>query len=183
MPVSGGTTREVVERLLAPAQERVALLVARELERGVQIGGVALDVVIDLDRVIDDELDRLQRIDLARVAAEPDDAVAHRGEIDDRGHAGEILEQHARRHERDLLLAPCDVTSHPRQRLDVVGVDEPAVLAAQQVLEQDLQRIRQPRQPRKTGLLERRQAEDTEPVGPPTVSGVRVLNEFCEAIL
>ena len=33
---------EVVERVLAPAQERVALAVARELELGVQLGGVAL---------------------------------------------------------------------------------------------------------------------------------------------
>ena len=66
----GRNDAEVVERLLAPAQERVALPVAAELERGVQVGGVALDVVIDLHRVIDDELDRLQRVDLARIAAE-----------------------------------------------------------------------------------------------------------------
>ena len=82
-PGVGRHDAEVVERLLAPAQERVALLVARELQRRVQVGGVALRVVIDLDRVIDDELDRLQRVDLLRVAAEPHDAVAHRREIDD----------------------------------------------------------------------------------------------------
>ena len=41
-----------------------------------------------------------------------------------------------------------EVTSHAGQRLDVVRVDEPRVLAAQQVLEQDLQRIRQPRDAR-----------------------------------
>ena len=35
MPVLGGTTVEVVERALAPAQERVALAVALELELGV----------------------------------------------------------------------------------------------------------------------------------------------------
>ena len=95
---------EVVERLLAPAEERVSLLVPRELERRVQVGGVALGVVVDLNGVVDDELDRLQRIDLARVAAEPHDAVAHRGEIHDRGHAGEVLQQHPRRCEGDFLL-------------------------------------------------------------------------------
>ena len=54
---------------------------------------------------------------LRRIAAEPDDAVAHRGEIDDGGHAGEVLQQDARRHERDLLLRPSIVTSHAGERL------------------------------------------------------------------
>ncbi len=39
---------EVLERLLPPAQERVALLVARELERGIQVRGIPLGEVIDL---------------------------------------------------------------------------------------------------------------------------------------
>ena len=118
-------------------------------------------VVIDLNGVIDDELDRLQRIDLARIAAEPDDAVAHRGEIDDRRNAGEVLQQHARRREGDLLL---HLRGHvpAGQRLNVLGIDEPRVLAAQQVLEQDLQRERQARERRKAGLFERRKAEHVE---------------------
>ena len=120
MPVSGGTTRKLSNAVLAPAQERVALLVARELELGVQLDGVALGEVIDLHRVIDDELDRLQRVDRSRIAAEPDDAVAHRREIDDRGHAGEVLQQHARRREGDLLLDACDVDVPAGERLDVV---------------------------------------------------------------
>ena len=109
--------------------------------------GVALGEVIDLDRVVDDQLDGLERIDLSRVAAEPDDAVAHRGEVDDRRNAGEVLEQDPGRHERDLLRRLArDVP--PGERLDVVGVDEPAVLPPEQVLQQDLQRVRQPREAR-----------------------------------
>ena len=54
---------EVVEGVLAPPQKRVALLVAGELELRVQLKGVGLTEIIDLHRVIDDELDRLQRID------------------------------------------------------------------------------------------------------------------------
>ena len=96
---------EVAERGLAPAQEHVALAIAVVLEIGVQLQRVGGAEVIDLHRVIDDELDRLQRVDLVRIAAERDDAVAHRGEIDDAGHAGEVLQQDARRHERDFLLA------------------------------------------------------------------------------
>ena len=164
---------EVLERLLPPAEERVALLVAAELERGVEVGGVDLAIVIDLHRVIDDELDRLQRVDLLRVAAEPHDAVAHRGEIDDRRHAGEVLQQHARRGERDLrLLAGLHVP--PGQRLNVVRIDEPGVLAAQQVLEQDLEGIRQPRQPAAARPFERRQAEELDRLATRRQPGARV---------
>ena len=95
---------EIAEGVLAPAQERVALLVARELELGVQLKRVGLAEVVDLHGVIDHELDRLQRVDPVRIAAEPRDAVAHRRQIDDRRHAGEVLQQHARRRERNLSL-------------------------------------------------------------------------------
>ena len=134
---------EVVERGLAPAEERVALAVAVVLELGVQLQRVGRAEVIHLHRVIDDELHGLQRVDLLRVAAERDDAVAHRGEIHDAGHAREVLQQDARGHERDFLL-PRRRDVPARQRAHVVGLHEPAIFAAQQVLEQDLQRVRQP---------------------------------------
>ena len=60
------------------------------------------------------------------------------------------------------------------QRLDVLGIDEPRVLAAQQVLEQDLQRVRQARNVREAGLLERRQAEDVKRLAPDGERGARV---------
>ena len=82
---------EVAEGVLAPAQKRVAFLVSRELELGVQLKRVLAAEVIDLHRVIDHQFDRLQGVHLVRVAAEPGDAVAHCGEIDDGRHAGEIL--------------------------------------------------------------------------------------------
>jgi hypothetical protein len=117
--------------------------------------------VIDLDRVIDDELDRLQRVDPLRVAAEPDDAVAHGGEIDHGWDAGEVLKQDARGREGDLLLhLRRDVP--PAKRFDILRVDEPRVFTAQQVLEQDFQRIRQPGQTGEPFLLENRKAEDVE---------------------
>ena len=153
----GRNDAKIVERVLAPAQERVALLVARELEIGVQLEGVGLAEVVDLHRVIDDELDRLQRVDAVGVAAEAHDAVAHRREIDHAGHAGEVLQQDARRHERDLRLrGALDVPA--RQRLDVGGLHGPAVLVPQQILEQDLQRVRQPLDLGKSGSVERGEA-------------------------
>ena len=62
--------REVVERGLAPAQERVALAVALELQLGVALERARLAEHVDLDRVVDHQLDRHQRVDQSRVAAQ-----------------------------------------------------------------------------------------------------------------
>jgi hypothetical protein len=55
-----------------------------------------------MHRVVDHELGRDQRVDARRVAAELRHRVAHRREVDDGGHAGEVLHDDARRRERDL---------------------------------------------------------------------------------
>ena len=103
MPVFGGTTLEVVERALSPAEERVALAVPLELELDVALDREPRRELVDLHGVVDHELDRDQRVDLPRVAALLAHRVAHRREIDDARDAGEVLQQDARRSERDLL--------------------------------------------------------------------------------
>jgi hypothetical protein len=94
--------------------------------------------VIHLYGVIDDELDRLKWIDLFRIAAQGDHAIAHRREIDDAGDAREVLQENTGGHEGDFLLSPRRARP-ASQRTDVVGLDEGVVLAPEQVLEQDLQ--------------------------------------------
>ena len=130
---------EIVERDRAPFQELVALDVALIFERDILLERLGRAELVDHDAVIDDEVDRDERVDLLRIAAELRHRVAHRGEIDDRGHAGEILHQHARRAILDLAgrgagLLPVD------QRLDVLDGDGDAVLEAEQILEQHLHR-------------------------------------------
>ena len=93
---------ERAERLLGPAQERVALLVARVLDLDVAGERVGHARDIDDDRVVDHEVDRDRGIDAVGLAAESHDRVAHRREVDDRGHTGEVLHQHASRHEVEL---------------------------------------------------------------------------------
>ena len=75
--------REVLEGPLAPAQEQVALLVALELALGVEAEGVAGAEGVDLDRVVDHQLGRGERVDAGGVAAHLGHRVAHRGEVDD----------------------------------------------------------------------------------------------------
>ena len=57
--------------------------------------------------------------------------VAHRGKIDDRRHAGEILHQHARRTECNLAIGGLGLEPLG-DGLDVVFCNRPAVLIAQQ---------------------------------------------------
>ncbi len=84
-------------------------------------------------------------IDLPRVAAQGDHGVAHRGEVDHRRDAGEVLHQHARRAVGDLLLGRPRIQPGAH-RLEVLDRDAAAVLEPEQVLEQHLERERQARQ-------------------------------------
>ena len=80
-----------------------------------------------------------ERIDARGIAAEVGHRVAHRGEVDDRGHAREVLEQDARGHERDFGLGG-EPGRHEARVSTSAGVDQPAAGMAERVLEQDLER-------------------------------------------
>ena len=135
---------EALERRLAPAQERVALAVALVLLLGVDPERLRRAEGVDLDGVVDHQLDRHERVDRRRVAAHLGHRVAQRGEVDDARDAGEVLQDHARGREGDLLRR-LGLRVPRRERLDVLAADADAVLVAQQVLEQHLQREGQPR--------------------------------------
>ena len=136
---------EVGQRFLAPAQEAVAGLVALELDCDVLFQRIFAAEHVDLHRVVDHQLGRRQRVDQGRVATQRLHRVTHRRQVDHARHAGEVLQQHARRHERDfgirlLLRIPVgDGLDFLRRHLD-------AVLVTQQVFQQDLHRERQPLQ-------------------------------------
>ena len=80
---------EIVEGRGAPAQEFVALPVALELALDILPEGVGRAEMVDRHRMVDHQVDRDQRVDPLRIAAERADGVAHRRQVDDRRHAGE----------------------------------------------------------------------------------------------
>jgi hypothetical protein len=145
---------EVVEGGLSPAQELVALPVALELQLGVARERVRAGERVDLNAVVHHQIHRDLRVDPGRIPAEPGHGRAHGGQVDHGGHAGEVLQQHPGRLERDL-----DSGRVARivggQGLDVFAGDQPAVLGSQHRLEQDLDRVRQAAQVAKPAFVER----------------------------
>ncbi len=148
---------EVVEGALAPAQERVALAVSLVVAVDVRADREPRRELVHLDGVVDDELRGDERVDLGRVAAAVEHRVSHRGEVDDRGDAGEVLQQHSPGPKRDLTRG-LGLRIPRRDRLDVGVASVP-----EHVLEQHAQRVRKPEdvEPR----LERRQGEDLRLAG------------------
>ena len=98
--------------------------------------------VVDLDGVVDHQVHRHERVDLLRIAAELGHGVAHGGEVDDGGHAGEVLHQHPGRGEGDLVVR-LGVGVPPGHVLHVGCGHRHPVLMAEQVLQQHLHRVRQ----------------------------------------
>ena len=133
---TGRDCAEVVEVELAPLEELVALLVAGVFDFEVAGGCVGVAArEVDLDRVVDDEVDGDQRVDLLGVATERDHGVAECGEVDDDRHAGEVLEDDAGGDEGDLHLL---AGGRPGgEGHDVLVADEEAVVVAEGGLKED----------------------------------------------
>ena len=126
---------EIRKRLLAPFQEFVALLVLLVFLDHILAECLVVAEEVHDHTVVDHEIDRHQRIDLLRVAAERLHGVAHRREIDHRRHTGEILHQDPRRTKRDFMLERA-LLQPLRDRHDVVLLDGAVVFVAQQILQQ-----------------------------------------------
>ncbi|MCY1235507.1 hypothetical protein D9M72_481260 [compost metagenome] len=155
---AGRHDAEVLERLLAPLQEAVALAVALVFQLYVAGKGVRRAEFVDDDGVVDDEVDGNERVDLLGVAAERDHGVAHCSEVDHGGNAGEVLHQHAGRAVGDFVFSRALVVEPGGNVLDVLLGDGAAVFIAQQVLEQNLHRVGQLGNAGETVRLRLRQA-------------------------
>ncbi len=140
--VSGRDDADVAVGLLRPFQEDVALLVAVELDGDVLLQRVGRAVVVDHDRVVDDQVDRDQRVDRVRVAAEPHHRVAHRRHVGEQRAARDLRHDHAAGVVGDLGVRRARL-GPGADGLDVVRADRLAVLVPQQVLRQHLERVGQ----------------------------------------
>jgi hypothetical protein len=136
---AGRDDAESLEGLLGPSEQRVALTVAPVLPLDVGLVRLRGAEEVHLDRVIDDEVDRHERIDRRRIPAGSGDRAPHRGQIDDRRDPREILHQDPARHERHVrrrLRPPCE-------RAHVLVRDIPGTGPSEEVLDEDTDRERE----------------------------------------
>jgi hypothetical protein len=89
--------------------------------------------------VVDHEVHGDEGVDPLRVGPEPLHRGAHGGQVHDRGHAGEVLEDHPGGHEGQLHVLRSRRVPGP-EVLHVLRGDELAVDAPEDSLEQDLDR-------------------------------------------
>ena len=133
---------EIVERVLAPAQELVAFFIALELDIDVLLQGVGGAEDVGLHGMVDHQIDRHQRVHLVGIAAQPGQPVAHRGQIDHRRHTRKVLQQDARGLERHFLGGAA-LREPADDGLRVGGGVAAPILEPQGVFQQDFQADRQ----------------------------------------
>jgi len=142
---AGGDRVEIGEGLAAPFQKVVALHVALIFNLDILLERLGRAEFVDHDAVVDDEVDRHLRVDLAGVGAQRIHRVAHGGEIDDAGDAGEILKQDAGGTILNLALGLALVILPVDDGLNILDRDGDAIFEAEQVFEQHLHREGQAR--------------------------------------
>ena len=123
---------------MSPTQESVALSIADKLHFCVELEGLRSAEFVDLHGMIDHQFGGLQRIDQSWIAGKTLHGIAHRSQVDDRGHTREVLQQDAARSECDFFLGLGFAI--PRgQRANVCLGYIAAILGAQQVLQKNPQ--------------------------------------------
>ena len=100
--------------------------------------------IIDLDRVIDDQIDGNERFDHLGILAHGAHGGTHGGQIDEQGHAGEVLQHDACHHEGDFEVA-WGLGVVVGEVGNVCRADLEAVVVAQERLKDDADRDRQAR--------------------------------------
>ncbi len=93
--------------------------------------------------MVDDEIDRNQRIDLFGISTQRFDTITHRGKIDHGRNAGKVLHENAGGAVGDFVFGEALVVEPFGNRQNVFLGNGLAVLETQEVFEQDLHGIGQ----------------------------------------
>ena len=173
MPVSGGTALKLLKACWPQRRNWYRSLFRANSSCALRQRGVGPAEVIDLHRVVDDELDRLQRVD-ARRGRRPSRATPSRMAARSTT-AGTPVKSCSSTRAGVNAISFCPPAGRVpvRERPDVLRRDERAVLVAEQVLEEDLERVRQPRDAREPVLARGRRRLKTSTVLPGQPDRVR----------
>ncbi|MNC04325.1 hypothetical protein D3C75_517620 [compost metagenome] len=126
---------EVVECRLRPAQEAVALLIAFKFDIHIIFKCIGCAECINHDGMVNNKINRNERIDLLRISAGLLDGIAHSRQIDYHRDTGEILQHDSRRDKRNFLVA-VNAAGPSGQLLHMLFCDCPSVILADSSLQQ-----------------------------------------------
>ena len=136
-PVSRGHGAEVLQALLGPLEQGVALLVPLEVQLLVELLGVVPPGVVRVDGVVDDEVHGHQGVDELGVLAHGGHGGPHAGQVRDDGSAGQVLQQDPGGDPRDVLVRVLDGVPGCGGD-DVVVGDGGSVALPEHALDEDL---------------------------------------------
>ena len=153
---TGGNDLERVERLHAPFQKLVTLAVPVEFHLQILFQRVGGTRKVHLHRVVHHQIHRHQRFDDFGVFAHPGGGGAHRRQIHQQRHAGEILQHDARHNKGNFRRAGLNRLP-VRQRADRRLAHAFAVAIAEHGFEHEPDGNRQPGNRPDPGLFQLRQ--------------------------
>ena len=134
---------EVVEGALPPFEELITFAVTLKLTLGVEEERGCRAESIHLHGVVDDQVDRHDRVDLVGVSAHAGHGAAQRGQVNYAGHAGKVLQDDTRRLEWDFNFAS-GIRPPVGDGFNRLSGDLEAFGLTQSRLQQHLDRERQP---------------------------------------
>ena len=111
---------EVVKGVLAPFKECITLHVAFVFAVNVHLERTWVAKFVDHNRVVDDQIHWVQRVDLFCVTTKGHKCVAHRGQVDYGWNAGEVLQKHAGRAVCDFAWVLAALSTPFSECFDVV---------------------------------------------------------------
>src|SRR5687767_14988868 len=153
---AGRNDPKAVESLRSPFEKLIALAIASELTLDISREGVRGAREVHLDGVVDDQVDGHERLYERGRPARSSGGGAHRGEIDEQGNAGEVLEQDARDDEWDFRRA-FGIRFPLRKRPHVLLGDADAIQVAEDRFKNQTEAYWQPRHAAQTRLIQPRQ--------------------------
>ncbi len=155
-PDAGRHHTEGFKSLLTPFEEFVALAVTLKLILQVRGKGQIASGSVHLNRMVNHQINRHERLDLFRVATLLLHGIPHCSEVHQQGHTREILQYDPGHHKRDFhrLWLPCVPVC---QGLHIPLTDLAAIAIAQHRLQHDPDTHRQTRDRAHTLFLQLRQ--------------------------
>ena len=136
---------EIIKRLLPPFQEAITLAVPFKFKVAVDGEGFPGSERVDLDRVVDNQIARDQRIHQrcsVRVSRHTDNGITHGGQVNNRGDTGEVLENDPAWGKRNLDLASLS-TSPIEDVFDVMPSDRGTITLPSCRLKQNANGVRE----------------------------------------